>query len=87
MVFFYASCACWYFGENDRSIKGLNSVLFNLSLRQFSVKICVCTPFLLPTLSLGEETFGSFHVKSTQKNPYPHRFERKLVPTQCQLGH
>ena len=23
---------------------------------------------------------GSFHVKSTQKNPYPHQFERKLVP-------
>ena len=23
-------------------------------------------------------TFGSFHVKSTQKNPYPHRFERNL---------
>ena len=32
-------------------------------------------------------TDGSFHVKSTQKNPYPHRFERKLVPTQCQLRH
>ena len=24
---------------------------------------------------------GSFHVKSTQKNPYPHRFERNLVFT------
>lgn len=54
---FYASCACRYFGENNRSIKGLNSVLFNLSLRQFSVKIWVCKPFLLPTLSLGDETF------------------------------
>jgi len=30
---------------------------------------------------------GSFHVKSTQKNPYPHRFQRKLVLTQCHLRH
>ena len=28
---------------------------------------------------------GSFHVKSTQKNLYPHRFERNLVFTQCTL--
>ena len=30
---------------------------------------------------------GSFHVKSTQKNPYPHQFEQELVLTQCQLRH
>ena len=29
----------------------------------------------------------SFHVKSTQENPYPHRFGQKLVLTQCQLRH
>ena len=32
-------------------------------------------------------TVGSFHIKSTQKNPYPHQFEQKLVLTQCQLRH
>ena len=37
------------------------------------------TSFLLAVIQ------GSFHVKSTQKIPYPHRFERNLVFTRCLL--
>ena len=40
----------------------------------------------LPILDgMKQQVCGSFHVKSTQKNPYPHRFERNLVFTQCLL--
>ena len=47
-------------------------------------------PFLMVavlrySLSRTHTQAGSFHVKSTQKNPYHHRFERKLVFTQCLL--
>ena len=53
-----------------------------------AVRVRMFTNILLTELWLGYcccYSSGSFHVKSTQKNPYPHEFERNLVCTQCLL--
>ena len=36
---------------------------------------------------LADSYTGHSMSNQQKKNPYPHRFEQKLVPTQCQLRH
>ena len=57
-----------------RSLELLRMMLPRMRVGNFGVKKFCC-----PTAS------GSFHVKSTQKNPYPHRFEWNLVFTRWLL--
>ena len=59
----------------------------NFCCEKYLLAVYKCVLVIPTHLHCLQETFkvGSFHVKSTQKIPYSHRLERKLVFTWCLL--